>query len=592
MKEVTAMKDKPIVNSAHPVKGKQSRFVAARISRAKARDILKKSGRHIPYILQKGKLDKISKMADKGLLVQHIQNSEDFQTKDAQERAALKAAAADTVSVILSLGPPKAGEEEDSDVVKKAKVLRADARAHLKAAGKDIPYVLRAGTLNKLMRIKDKGTVLEHISHTRAKMKKLAAKEKRDREMKAVRKQRAKARKELTKEGREIPYVLQKNTLKVMMKLHGAEKDAVMKHIEETNKEIKAVDAKRGKDRADKEAEEAFKKKHMAEMVALQAIRAKARKEFEHNGKKVPFFLVKNSLNAIENLSASEKKTIEKRMLAVEAEIRADKKHKAYSDPKAEKAAAAKVQAMKDEDEAMMAAKEVNDPSPDNRALKAALKFAKMEDKSKRVKSTGDPIKDAVHEASAASANALKGVLPKDSLASQILKKEQEKAKEPKAPLTILGCAPKEPNMKTLGAISEQLASLANEVVDVAKDPTEKLPTTAITGGTTLRRQLADVFADACRDVPMVIHGEGIDDIKQVASEAKSLFDYKKTDLTLKAKGDLKTRVQNEMKRAAKSCTAKNGHMGDSATVIECNRRVWARIQFMLAEYNQAPKKA
>merc|ERR1712196_224898 len=581
VKEVTKLTDQPLQDTEHSAKGRKARIIAARMSRAKARKVLKKNKRHIPYILQKGNLDKVTKMADKGVLIHHIQNSEAFRSNDAEENKILELAGADTVSAILDMVPPQPGQTEDSEAVKYAKKMRAEARAAMKAEGRRIPYVLRVGTLKRLMRIKDRRTVLAHLHGLRAKNAlRQKAKRKAD-HFKAIQKQRADARKELRSQGREIPYVLQKNTLKVMMGLKGAERDEVLKHVEEASKEVKEVDKEVAAHKAKQAAANKATAEQKKEWLALKTLRAKARKELKANGKPVPFFLAKNSMAAIGRLHSSEKKEVQAQMRKVEAQIRADKNHKAYSDPAAEKKAEAKEQALEDEEEAMRAQKAMDDPRADKSALKEAIADAKAEPRA-----SGDPLKDAVRAASHASVGALRGVLPKNHAAQLAL--DQKKEKAPKAP-TINGCSPKDPNMEYLGAMSQQLSALAEEVDEVAKDPKEKITTKVIEDGNNLRKHLADMFAEACRDVPIVVHGEGIDDIKQVATVAKKFFNYQKTDLKLRAKRDLKTRVQNEMKRGAASCTAKNEHMSDSATVIDCNNRVWARIQYMLEEYEAGP---
>merc|ERR1712196_483999 len=543
VKEVTKLTDQPLQDTEHSAKGRKARIIAARMSRAKARKVLKKNKRHIPYILQKGNLDKVTKMADKGVLIHHIQNSEAFRSNDAEENKILELAGADTVSAILDMVPPQPGQTEDSEAVKYAKKMRAEARAAMKAEGRRIPYVLRVGTLKRLMRIKDRRTVLAHLHGLRAKNAlRQKAKRKAD-HFKAIQKQRADARKELKANGKPVPFFLAKNSMAAIERLHSSEKKEVLKHVEEARKEVKA------------------------------------------NGKPVPFFLAKSSMAAIERLHSSEKKEVQAQMRKVEAQIRADKNHKAYSDPAAEKKAEAKEQALEDEEEAMRAQKAMDDPRADKSALKQAIKDAKADAKAEP-RASGDPLKDAVRAASHASVGALRGVLPKNHAAQLAL--DQKKEKAPKAP-TINGCSPKDPNMEYLGAMSQQLSALAEEVDEVAKDPKEKITTKVIEDGNNLRKHLADMFAEACRDVPIVVHGEGIDDIKQVATVAKKFFNYQKTDLMLRAKRDLKTRVQNEMKRGAASCTAKNEHMSDSATVIDCNNRVWARIQYMLEEYEAGP---
>merc|ERR1712196_589335 len=360
VKEVTKLTDQPLQDTEHSAKGRKARIIAARMSRAKARKVLKKNKRHIPYILQKGNLDKVTKMADKGVLIHHIQNSEAFRSNDAEENKILELAGADTVSAILDMVPPQPGQTEDSEAVKYAKKMRAEARAAMKAEGRRIPYVLRVGTLKRLMRIKDRRTVLAHLHGLRA-----------------------------------------KNALR-----------------------------QKAKRKADH-----FK--------AIQKQRADARKELKANGKPVPFFLAKNSMAAIERLHSSEKKEVQAQMRKVEAQIRADKNHKAYSDPAAEKKAEAKEQALEDEEEAMRAQKAMDDPRADKSALKQAIKDAKADAKAEP-RASGDPLKDAMRAASHASVGALRGVLPKNHAAQLAL--DQKKEKTPKAP-TINGCSPKDPNM-------------------------------------------------------------------------------------------------------------------------------------------------
>merc|ERR1712196_84705 len=355
VKEVTKLTDQPLQDTEHSAKGRKARIIAARMSRAKARKVLKKNKRHIPYILQKGNLDKVTKMADKGVLIHHIQNSEAFRSNDAEENKILELAGADTVSAILDMVPPQPGQTEDSEAVKYAKKMRAEARAAMKAEGRRIPYVLRVGTLKRLMRIKDRRTVLAHLHGLRAKNAlRQKAKRKAD-HFKAIQKQRADARKELRSQGREIPYVLQKNTLKVMMGLKGAERDEVLKHVEEASKEVKEVDKEVAAHKAKQAAANKATAEQKKEWLALKTLRAKARKELKANGKPVPFFLAKTSMAAIERLHSSEKKEVQAQMRKVEAQIRADKNHKAYSDPAAEKKAEAKEQALEDEEEAMRA---------------------------------------------------------------------------------------------------------------------------------------------------------------------------------------------------------------------------------------------
>merc|ERR1719199_752490 len=110
------------------------------------------------------------------------------------------------------------------------------------------------------------------------------------------------------------------------------------------------------------------------------------------NGKPVPFFLVKNSMQAMEMLTSKEKIEIQKQMQKLEAEIRADKNHTPYTNATVEKKQEAKLQAMKDEDEALRAQKALDDPSSDKSALKKAILDFKAQRKDVP-KSTGDPVK-------------------------------------------------------------------------------------------------------------------------------------------------------------------------------------------------------
>merc|ERR1712224_87779 len=225
---------------------------------------------------------------------------------------------------------------------------------------------------------------------------------------------------------------------------------------------------------------------------------------------------------------------------------------------------------------------EFNDPKTTESIFDAAIQRAKTKARQPLPPTGEGPVKDAIQTSSEATVDALSNVLPQEYIAR--LKKQHE-AKAVK-PNLIDGCKPRDPNMKTLRDISSQMHDLAKEVAEIEADPKHgAIGKGQLRDGNTLRRNAANMIAETCRPVPTVLHGEGVDDIKECADTITSFYNYMKEDLLLQKKGDLKKRVQLEIKRSTATCTKKNTMLSDEETVIDCNRRVWDRIAYMLKEY-------
>jgi len=309
----------------------------------------------------------------------------------------------------------------------------------------------------------------------------------------------------------------------------------------------------------------------------LHELRQKARKEYKLNGKKVPYVLMKGSLDIIMNhLTPSDKRALQKDMNRAIAEVESNSTHKVYSDDKdkvgeemmdqaAERAFVAERQFLNNGS----VAESGSFMNPIVKSVMAGLKTSKAAIAPGQLDDTDQDDNNT----SAA-----------DGQASS----DTNDANDAKQNRTSSVCIPKIPPLNEIKRLIHRITRVAHDVLELTGEDIG-LDDQQLKDAQEVRAAAIAFLKKSCRIVPpsLVVRpayaAAGLEDVHKVMQSF-----YASAVADAQSRGNMQRRLELEMNREAAACSNAKSKLSDADAVEECVKHVMQRLT-VLIKGDQSP---